>query len=141
MPWKYERRDQSESGHPTKHRWDKPYADIIEQQNGEIEGKCPCTITVQEAEGLLNTGIEFFPDGWDKSYPLAVYNFHEGVVYKALRTRSGYSYHGFPCCGPHTKGQKKRDMTLDCTPWVRQETRDSWCVAAWAAAQQPRRPG
>ena len=43
--------------------------------------------------------------------------------------------------GLHPASEPREFGTVvDCNPWVRQETRDNWCVAAWPDAQQPRLP-
>jgi hypothetical protein len=84
-----------------KHHWNKSYAGVIDTPNGPV-GKCPNTITQELAEKLLNedTGIPWYNPKKRKSLdpqtPNAIYNVHEGVVYKAVPTRPGCSYHGYP---------------------------------------------
>jgi hypothetical protein len=109
MPWRYEPRETT--GVLPKHKWTKPRAGFEEGADGKHVGMCPNTMSVSTAEHLLNTGIEEWPDGWERNYPRAIYNFHDGVVYKALPTNPGISYHGFPCKGP-ASFPKKADMSV-----------------------------
>lgn len=67
-------------------------------RGGEVVGKCPSGMSLDEAERLLNTGIEWTnPNSHhDEDWPEQIYVVHEGAVYRAMVTRRGVSYHGFP---------------------------------------------
>lgn len=79
-----------------KHKWSRPEAGFDERRGVPI-GKCPNSITVKQAERLLNSGVPW-PEEWESSsqHPSRIYNVFEGVVYEAVPTMRGYSYHGFP---------------------------------------------
>lgn len=98
------------SGRPIKHKWAEPRADFRYGPDGHPEGMCPSTLSVDLAENLLNEGFPYSPQGWTKAHPKYIYNVHEGVVFKAVETNPGRSYHGFPCPGPKTH-PRKPDMT------------------------------
>ena len=94
MPaWQYEVDEQPKR----KHHWDKPRAGFEFVGNDDVPiGKCPSTMSLEEAGRLLNDGVPFFPDGWKESFPKRIYAVHDGVVYRATPTNPGKSYHGFP---------------------------------------------
>ncbi|MBF0273387.1 MAG: hypothetical protein HQL98_15160 [Magnetococcales bacterium] len=76
------------------HKWGADKAGF-ESFGKRIKGKCPTTITNKPglAEQLLNEGVPY-PD---KESPEAIYNVHEGVIYRAEQTlASDDSWHGFP---------------------------------------------
>lgn len=77
-----------------KHKWQQDNAGF-EFDGREEVGKCPNSITRHPAlaEELLNCGV-CFPMGEDP--PREVYNVHQGVVYRAVPTLFGTSFHGFP---------------------------------------------
>lgn len=92
-PWKY----QPDEDPKRKHHWKGIRAGFVTVR-GEVVGKCPCTISLELAEHLLNTsGIPWsnprFPVG---THPDRIYVVHEGVVYRAMPTIAGVSYHAFP---------------------------------------------
>ncbi|MBF0182507.1 MAG: hypothetical protein HQM03_21020 [Magnetococcales bacterium] len=95
MPWKYDPGEWRK-----KHKWNKDEAGFHWEGQEEI-GKCPTSITRDSelAEELLNKGIGY-PDA---ESPEAIYNIHQGVVYRAEVTLPGVSFHGFP-----EKEQKRR---------------------------------
>jgi hypothetical protein len=95
--WKY---DAGVQRH--KHHWNRPYAGIV-FDGKEPVGKCPNNMTQELAEELLNEGIPWYDpkrplicSQTQLPYPQAIYNVYEGVVYKAIPTQVGCSYHGFP---------------------------------------------
>ena len=90
--WKYEKGEGRR-----KHTWDYPWAGFEPSVKGPI-GKCPNTLGIKIAEELLNTGLPWFRDNEDK-YPKKIYNVHQGVIYVAVPTRPGLSYHGYPWRG------------------------------------------
>ncbi|MEO5333201.1 MAG: hypothetical protein H7839_14380 [Magnetococcus sp. YQC-5] len=87
--WLYE---PGEWGH--KHKWSHDYPDFILVGNDPI-GKCPTSITrnPELAKELLDTGV-YYPTGTQP--PDKIYNVHQGVIYRAIETRHGVSFHGFP---------------------------------------------
>jgi hypothetical protein len=78
-----------------KHHWKEPRAGFVMVGNVWI-GKCPSTMTLESAEELLNSGIEWSPKGWRSEYPQRIYVVSDGVLYRAMPTNPGRSYHGFP---------------------------------------------
>ena len=88
--WKY---DPGDDRH--KHHWSHDYA-AFAFKDGKWIGKCPNTITLDLAEKLLNEGIPLFNPRKAIDAPNAIFNVHEGVIYKAVPTLPGYSYHGYP---------------------------------------------
>lgn len=76
--------------HRSKHCWSEPRADFVRCGSAEI-GKCPSTLSKQQAERLLNEGIGY-PVG--EAIPQRIYNVHGGIVYEAVC--SGDSWHGYP---------------------------------------------
>lgn len=59
-----------------------------------LVGKCPRSMTIEQAEELLNAGIVFPVDS--QGTPQRIYVVHEGTVYRATHTNPGVSFHGFP---------------------------------------------
>jgi hypothetical protein len=78
-----------------KHHWEQNVAGFVEVRGVQV-GKCPKNVTMQQAQQLLNSGVEWAPMGWRKPYPKRIYNILNGVVYRATPTIPGQSYHGFP---------------------------------------------
>jgi hypothetical protein len=75
-------------------------ADFV-QQHGGLVGKCPKTITDEIAERVLNQAVAEpdpfvvpgrAPDPW----PKRLYGVYKGVIYEAVPTQPGKSYHGYP---------------------------------------------
>lgn len=93
MPWKYE----PSPDRKHKRDWDLPQAGFVLVRGEEI-GKCSTTITIVDAELLLNEEqrVEYSPPRWPHSYPERIYNVHQGQLYRATPTVPGSSYHGFP---------------------------------------------
>ncbi|WP_321891667.1 hypothetical protein [Paraburkholderia tropica] len=61
-------------------------------------GKCPSALTKQHAEELLQNGFAYPPGLPEGAHPDKVYNVFEGVIYEAVPTMPGRSYHGYPWC-------------------------------------------
>jgi hypothetical protein len=59
-----------------------------------VIGKCPADVTREVAQQLLNEGIPFHSPR--KPHPAKIYNIYKGVVYEAVPTLPGQSYHGYP---------------------------------------------
>ncbi|MBF0134322.1 MAG: hypothetical protein HQL75_17265 [Magnetococcales bacterium] len=78
-----------------KHQWDKDEAGFDPPDIPGSPGKCPSSVTNVPglAERLLQEGIPWPPT---TEHPESVYNVHQGVVYRAVPTVVGKSYHGFP---------------------------------------------
>jgi len=79
--------------HRVKHCWNKPEADF-EKMGAAVVGKCPNTLSKQDAELLLRDGVPLVREG--ETYPARVYAVHEGVIFEAVPTIPGVSYHGYP---------------------------------------------
>ncbi len=108
-----------------KHKWTEPRADIVDDpESGAPVGKCPSTLTQEDAERLLNGGIPYSPPGWDKSWPKQIFNVHEqdGVVYVARPTLGGVSYHGYPA------NPRKRDVPPDVAALLRRRAAELGCM-------------
>ena len=89
--WRYEADE-----HPKrKHHWRRNVAGFV-TQGGVIVGKCPSGMTTEFAEAMLNDGVPWSPLRWRHDYPKRIYNILDGVVYRAVPTNPGVSYHGFP---------------------------------------------
>ncbi|MBF0613359.1 MAG: hypothetical protein G8345_22000 [Magnetococcales bacterium] len=103
MPWEY---DPGENR--TKHKGGEE-AGFLPETGRNKRGQCPQSITHHPtlAWELLNTGVPWPPE---TATPEAIYNVHEGVVYRAEATVPGKSYHGFPEC--EQPGRKVPDSVL-----------------------------
>jgi hypothetical protein len=78
-----------------KHGWSKDEAGF-ERRGRAIIGKCPKNLTNETAEDLINDGIpENDPRAGDGG-PRRIYVVYDGVLYRAVATEPGKSYHGFP---------------------------------------------
>lgn len=99
--WHYDRGDGR-----YKHCWNKPYAGFVPGYKGSI-GKCSCNITQDIAQNILNKGIPFFfVKKSGREYPRYIYCVYGGVIYEAVPTVPGISYHGYPWRGD-LKGRTK----------------------------------
>ncbi|MFP4171861.1 MAG: hypothetical protein ACLFV4_03015 [Candidatus Hydrogenedentota bacterium] len=92
MTWTYERGEGR-----LKHCWEKDYAGFKPKGRGAV-GKCPVSISDANAEAILNKGVEV-KEAEDDPFPARIYTYYEGVVYEAVPTRPGISYHGYPWRG------------------------------------------
>lgn len=99
--WLYEPGDEGR----TKHRWKNDYAGFVPAKNGPV-GKCPRHVTKEIAERTLNKEAIPVFDGEDSTYPDKFYAVYKGVVYEAVPTRPGISYHAYSWRGdlPGRKG-------------------------------------
>lgn len=59
-----------------------------------VIGKCPADLTHEVAQKLLTEGIGYFKP--QQPHPAKIYNVYKGVVYEAVPTQPGTSYHGYP---------------------------------------------
>lgn len=94
--WLY---DPGEGRH--KHRWNRDEAGFDPSGKGPV-GKCPNTLTRDVAQQLLNDGFEVWEEG--DAFPSRIYNVYQGVVYEAVPTEPGRSYHGYPWRGDKGMG-------------------------------------
>lgn len=91
-PWQYER---GEGRH--KHRWKNDYAGFEPGDKGPV-GKCPKSITQELATEILNQGVPYYDDP-DDPVPAKIYTVYSGVIYEAVPTMPGVSWHGYPWRG------------------------------------------
>lgn len=89
--WRYE----PDEDPKWRHHWGEPRPGFVKVGQAVV-GKCPSGMSVQDAEELLNAGVEYYPRGWNDEYPKRIFVVHEGTVYRATPTIPGVSYHGFP---------------------------------------------
>jgi len=78
-----------------KHGWNKDEAGFVRSGQKRI-GKFPHTLQMGTAQDLLNTGIAIQGPRDRSGHPRRIYVVHEGVLYRAVPTVPGLSYHGFP---------------------------------------------
>ncbi len=78
-----------------KHHWNQGEAGFV-TVGAIFVAKCPSNMSMQLAQELLDTGIEWSPKMWPESYPQRIYCVWDGVLYRATPTIPGRSYHGFP---------------------------------------------
>lgn len=83
-----------------KHRWNADYAGFEQVEAGGgrtmYVGKCPANLSMEIAQELLNGGIPYFSRRARGVHPDRIYAVYNGVIYRAVPTRLGVSYHGFP---------------------------------------------
>jgi hypothetical protein len=103
--WKYE----VDERRKRKHHWDEPVAGFVEE-GGETVGKCPNTMALARAEQLLNSqGIPWYrPRSPRLPWPDRIYVVYAGVVYRAVPTVAGTSYHAFPELPERLRAQPKK---------------------------------
>jgi len=91
--WRY----QVDETRKVKHHWSNDYAGFT-RDGGELVGKCPSSMTTAQAEQLLNTqGVQWRnPRLPALAWPDSIYVVDRGVVYRAVPTVAGASYHAFP---------------------------------------------
>ena len=109
--WKYEPRGPRKP----KHGWSKDRPGFVEGKGDQVIGKCPSNLTIKEAEELLNTGIEWTnPSSHHKEeWPEQIYVVHQGTVYRAIPTRRGVSYHGFPAQRDISRYRRLKDEIIE----------------------------
>ncbi|WP_421620824.1 hypothetical protein [Alkalilimnicola ehrlichii] len=73
-------------------------------------GKCPKHITNELAEQLLNEEAVPVYDSDESTYPDCFYAVYRGVIYEAVPTQPGRSYHAYPWRGdpPGRKGLRRK---------------------------------
>lgn len=81
-----------------KHRWSNPYPGFETLPCGTWVGKCPSDITNEEAEDLINQGVEESSGVGDEVHPDMIFVVRDRYVYRAYPTQAGVSYHAFPDC-------------------------------------------
>ena len=89
-----------ESGfHRFKHCGQASKATIpFDQKFKMFVGKCPNTMTLEIAQKLLVDGLHERLKRLPKTPTIAIWNVHEGVVYKAVPNNVGDGWHGYPTC-------------------------------------------
>jgi len=85
-----------------KHRWNKNRAGFEPSGKGPA-GKCPKTMTREQAQELLDEGFEVREEE-EKTFPCRIYNVYKGVVCEAVPTEPGKSYRGYPWRGDKGTG-------------------------------------
>ncbi|MBV1790193.1 hypothetical protein KQ940_19220 [Marinobacterium sp. D7] len=90
--WKYERGEGR-----FKHRWCHDHAGFVPSRNGAV-GKCPKSIDEALATEILNRGVPYY-DSPDDMWPAKIYTVYQGVIYEAVPTMPGVSWHGYPWRG------------------------------------------
>jgi hypothetical protein len=102
--------------HRKKHCWKYPHA-AIQIDRGHLVGKCPNTLTDVLAETILRSAIEepdpFELPGQAKSHPKRLYAVYEGVIYEAVPTNPGRSYHGYPWTRREGRTQLPREIVAE----------------------------
>lgn len=103
--WLYER---GEDGW-FKHRWKHDYAGFVPSRKGPV-GKCPKHVHSSIAQQILNEEAIVVYERQDSRFPDRFYAVYKGVVYEAVPTRPGVSYHAYPWRGdlPGRKGLPRR---------------------------------
>lgn len=92
LRWRY----QPDESPKRKHAWDRDEAGFLEVAPGQLVAKCPSSVSVDEAQGLLGSAIPWSPRSWRREHPRRLYVVRQGVLYRATPTVPGRSYHGFP---------------------------------------------
>lgn len=80
-----------------KHRWTKDEAGFEPGAKGAV-GKCHSSISAEVASKLLARGIPFYEAAGDQ-HPAKIYSLYRGVIYEAVPTMPGISWHGYPWRG------------------------------------------
>ena len=98
-----------------KHKWKQKTAGFERSGTGYV-GKCPSDVTHEIAEERLNAGIPVY-DSEESVWPSKIYTIFRGVVYEAVPTNPGRSYHAYPWRGD-LPGRRP------LVRWVRKRLRD-----------------
>jgi hypothetical protein len=91
--WRYERGEGR-----FKHRWSHDHAGFSPSGRGPV-GKCPSHVTESIAEEILNTTAIPFFELEESPFPERFYAVYRGVIYEAVPTQPGVSYHAYPWRG------------------------------------------
>ncbi len=94
MGWRYE----PDPRNKHKRRWTGAEAGFVAGDGGEVIGKCPSGMSLEQADALLNDpdAIHVIPHRWNRTYPKMILNVYNGTLYRATWTVPGVSCHGFP---------------------------------------------
>ncbi|MCG5534662.1 hypothetical protein [Ectothiorhodospira mobilis] len=91
--WRYERGEGR-----FKHRWKHDYPGFEPSPRGAV-GKCPRHVTDEIAERILNEDAIPSFESEDSPWPDRFHALYQGVVYEAVPTQPGISYHAYPWRG------------------------------------------
>jgi len=108
--------------HRRKHCGSLPEAHFDEQGSTKI-GKCPSSLSKNEAQELLQGGVPYY-DNPEDEHPARIYAIYEGVIYEAFPTRPGISYHGFPWRGRPKHNRLPRPIKRE----LEQRAREQGCL-------------
>ncbi len=78
-----------------KHLWHNDHAGYVVEGRRRVY-KCPKSLHSAKAEAALNKGHEYHDERGGDDHPSRIFAVIDGVVYRAMPTRPGISYHGFP---------------------------------------------
>jgi hypothetical protein len=86
--------------HRYKHCWNQDRADFVAEGNAVI-GKCPNGIDDAVAQRILDRALPepdpfLSQEGTSTRSPSRLYGVHLGIVYEAVPTTPGRSFHGYP---------------------------------------------
>lgn len=113
--------------HRKKHCWKHAHA-AIESRDGHLVGKCPNTLTDALAEAILQSAIEepdpFELPGQSKGHPKKLYAVYNGVIYEAVPTNPGRSYHGYPWTRREGRTQLPREIVNE----LRRRANEEGCL-------------
>jgi len=112
-----ERWEYDAGGRRGKHKWPEDFADFEERPDGRKIGKCPSSLCTEEAERLLNEGVDGSSptsDRADRDWPENIYTVdRDGVIDRAKPTRPGHSYHGFPAGDERRISRRFKEAILE----------------------------
>ena len=97
VQWKYKRGGDKESR--VKHRWKNDYPGFDPDCTKAPVGKCPCHVTEEIAQEALNHGVPFYADEESEAaggFPDKIFGLYQGVIYEAVVTDPGQSFHAYP---------------------------------------------
>ena len=90
MTWIYEKGE-----YRWKHHWHNSFAGFVPGHKGKgATGKCPSDVTAPEAAAVLSRAIAL--NTGSHEWPERLYAVYRGVIYEAVPTRPGESYHAYP---------------------------------------------
>lgn len=93
--------------HRRKHCWTKDYAEIVPEGSASV-GKCPATLSKEQAEILLNEAL--CEKGTKPvSRTERLWTVHDGVIYEAVSSLPGV-YHGYPWQGRPGRNRLSRPV-------------------------------